>query len=490
MRYEQVQRAFYDSAWAILPDAYQTIQGIIQDRAAGIRLSDEELRERAEGKLYGANREGMLEGEFRNGYRLVRSDGEVAGVIALHGPIISRAGMFERMSGMTSPQDFAKAVRAAAIDSEVSQIILDIDSPGGTVSGTHDAAMAVREAAAAKPVTAVANDMAASAAYYIASQATSIVALPSAVIGSIGVIMAHKDITAAEQAIGIKTTVLRTGPRKAIGRSDESLTDETRSELQSHLESHFQVFLQAVADGRGLTPEEVRERYGDGNVFVGAEALEAGLVDELGTLSDTIAGLTSTEVEADGFEPVNAETGARDSPAAHKPPTPSLSEDEETTVSDNVTPTPEVEYDLPPQVRESLDRLEAAERRAQEAEARAAALESERQDTQFIEAARTYAHLPIQPEQFGPVLRQVSDTNPEAYAEITRVLNAAEEQLAQAKILSEVGANGEAPVNGSLGRLQAAAKRLQAADSLTSEEAFKRACRDNPELYDAYTRGE
>ena len=136
-----VTNAFYADAWAITPAMYDRLQEIISERANGFKPDLAEIEARIDGRTYGADPETETQ------------DGDVR-VIALHGVLISRAGMFDQMSGATTPQAFASLVRQAADDPAVATIVLDLDSPGGTVSGTQLAAEAVSYAAGKKKIVA------------------------------------------------------------------------------------------------------------------------------------------------------------------------------------------------------------------------------------------------------------------------------------------------------------------------------------------------
>lgn len=277
MKYANILAALYGSAWAIDPRALSVIEGVMEDHLSG-ELSDEEVGARASSRSYGSVK--------------AEETSESIRVIPLHGPIMNRAGAFSRMSGMTSPQHFAEAVRQATADPAVKHIVLDIDSPGGTVSGTATAAEAVRDARGVKPVIAVANDMMASAAYWIGSQATKIVGGAAATVGSVGVIWPHRDLTGAEAMVGQKTTYIRSSRDKALGQPFEPLSDEVRAFMQEEVDNIAQVFRAEVGAARGLDPEYIEKEW-SASTRLGEDALEVGMIDEIGTLETVIASLKS-----------------------------------------------------------------------------------------------------------------------------------------------------------------------------------------------------
>lgn len=214
--------------------------------------------------------------------------GESVAVISLHGPIINRIGGFwAELFGVVDPQEFAAQVRMAAADPSVREIILSIDSPGGTVAGTHAAAEAVRAAAQVKPVTAIAEGAVASAAYWIASQATSLTVDPTTAVGSIGVIGTHVDLTAAAEKAGVKVTYVRSVPGKALGQPYEPLSDSARADWQAEIDALHQQFVTAVETGRGTPLPEAAKT---GGVLIGHDAVAAGLADHVGTLASVVTG--------------------------------------------------------------------------------------------------------------------------------------------------------------------------------------------------------
>lgn len=208
--------------------------------------------------------------------------------IPVTGPIVRRAGFLSRLFGATSLDDLSRALAAAVADRAVDAIALLVDSPGGTVSGLSGAADLVYAARGVKPVVAHAAGTMASAAYWIGSAADRVIVEPAAVVGSIGVLMVHEDWSAADARIGIKTTYLTAGHYKALGNDAEPLSDEARAYFQQQLDHIYGLFVDAVARHRGVDAETVRTDMADGRVFIGEQAVAAGLADEVGTLETAI----------------------------------------------------------------------------------------------------------------------------------------------------------------------------------------------------------
>lgn len=175
----------------------------------------------------------------------------------------------------------ARTVTALVSDSEIGSIVLDIDSPGGQVTGTPEAADAIYAARIKKPVIAMVNPLAASAAYWIASQASEVVTVPSGDVGSIGVFMAHTDCSKFNEKQGVRITYIYDGEYKVEGNPDEPLSDQARAHYQSEVDAIGRQFRRAVARGRGVSVEKVESDFGKGRTMMAAAAKRAGLVDRI-----------------------------------------------------------------------------------------------------------------------------------------------------------------------------------------------------------------
>ena len=196
------------------------------------------------------------------------------------------------VSGGTSTQLAARDLRQALDDPEVQSIVLAIDSPGGTVDGTQTLADMVRSAANEKPIVSWASGTMASAAYWIGSAGLQVYAADRTTqVGSIGVVATHVDVSAAEAQKGVRTTEITAGKYKRVASAYAPLSEEGRKTLQDQVDYTYSVFVDAVAQNRGASVEQVLERMADGRVFLGDQAVEAGLVDGIATLDEVIAGM-------------------------------------------------------------------------------------------------------------------------------------------------------------------------------------------------------
>ncbi len=200
--------------------------------------------------------------------------------VSISGPIIRKPDIFARvLMGATDSEEIGAAIQEAASRPDIKAVFLDIDSPGGTVAGTPELAAAVSALDQKKPVYAFSSGLMASAAYWIASQARAIYATPSAQVGSIGVVQAVVDRSAAINAAGIKVEVFSVGKYKAMGAPGTPLTDDQRELIQSNLAEIAGEFHAAVlAKGRAIPPEAM-----EGQTFSGRQAQRhnlAGMVQD------------------------------------------------------------------------------------------------------------------------------------------------------------------------------------------------------------------
>jgi signal peptide peptidase SppA len=238
----------------------------------------------------------------RGNYRTYRvQDG--AALISIVGSLVNRGAWIGTSSGMVSYEGLAKQIGDAAADPKVHTILLDIDSPGGEATGMFTLAAKVREIAAQKPVIAVVNDMAASAAYGIASQATEVVVSPTSIVGSIGVVLTHLDRSGELAAKGIKPTLIYAGRHKVDGNPYGPLTDAVMGDLQAEVAKFYDQFVGLVAQGRGERLTEQNARATEARTFLGQDAVDRGLADRMASLDAVLASLhPATKAPAGGWQ--------------------------------------------------------------------------------------------------------------------------------------------------------------------------------------------
>jgi signal peptide peptidase SppA len=200
--------------------------------------------------------------------------------------------------GDTSTDEIGGMVDLAMESPEVGTIVLDIESPGGIVSGVHELWSKLMTAKESKPIVSVVNSMAASAAYYLASASTEIVATDGSLTGSIGTLSTHLDVSKLLDNEGIKATFIFAGKYKVEGNELEPLGDEAREEIQRIVDSYYGTFVGAVAQGRKVSEKRVREEFGEGRVFRAEQAVAMGLVDRVGTLESVLSGIAGKRSKA------------------------------------------------------------------------------------------------------------------------------------------------------------------------------------------------
>lgn len=224
-----------------------------------------------------------------------RPSGAVA-VLPVQGFISKRETFMTMLFGGASTELLGEQVRQFAADPAIKAIVLDIDSPGGTVGGVQALADDIFEARGKKPVIAVVNSLAASAAYWIASAASDIVVTLDGEVGSIGVFTLHVDQSRMLDAMGVTPTIIKAGKYKTEGNPFEPLSAEAEAAIQARVDDSYSAFVNAVARGRGVKAADVRSGYGEGRVVGAKEAIKLGMADRMGSLRDTLARLGVSNV--------------------------------------------------------------------------------------------------------------------------------------------------------------------------------------------------
>jgi protease-4 len=200
-----------------------------------------------------------------------------------------RVGLVRIEGLLTDSRSIVQDVKAMGEDAGVRAIVLRIDSPGGGVAASqeiYDEIVRVRDGG--KPIVVSMGSVAASGGYYVACPGDSILANPGTITGSIGVIMEFAQFEELFGKIGIGFDVIKSGEFKDIGSWSRQLTDEERALLQSTVDDIHAQFVETIAAEREMDPEAVR-RLADGRILSGRQALEAGLVDRLGSLQVALA---------------------------------------------------------------------------------------------------------------------------------------------------------------------------------------------------------
>ncbi len=186
-------------------------------------------------------------------------------------------------------QQIARRIKAVADKKEVKAILLDINTPGGSVGAVQEIYSAILRAKAEtrKPFVARFGDVSASGGYYVASACDKIIAEPGTITGSIGVIFSASSFAGLMNKVGMRNVVIKSGKFKDIGSPMRDMTPEERKLLQTLIDDSYGQFVAAVSDGRKMPVEEVKT-LADGRIYTGSQALNVKLVDKLGDLQDAL----------------------------------------------------------------------------------------------------------------------------------------------------------------------------------------------------------
>jgi signal peptide peptidase SppA len=270
-----VLRAFTETPWAILPSTLAVLDEIVSRHAAGEKLEAEEIQAR------------INNGAARPSERRI----DKVAILPLFGTIFPRANMMTDVSGATSAERFADNFANLVRDPDIGAIVIDVDSPGGAVHGVDELSRQIYEARGSKPIVAIANHQMASAAYWIASAADELVVSPSGEVGSIGVFAVHRDLSAAQEREGVKTTIISQGKYKVEGNPYQPLSEDARQSIQAKVDEYYEFFVDGVARNRNVTSDVVRSGFGEGRMVSARKAVDAGMADRVDTLSGVLKGL-------------------------------------------------------------------------------------------------------------------------------------------------------------------------------------------------------
>jgi signal peptide peptidase SppA len=259
--------------WALTAEAYETLVAI----ASREKVSAEELEQKLDSLAakVGKPLQNTRESYVRDG----------VAVVPVVGPIFRYASFFTRISGATSTQELALDFTAALEDPSVRGIVLEMNSPGGEVTGVNEFSKLVAGARGVKPVTAYVGGQAQSGGYWIAAAAERIVVDDTALLGSIGVVMTARDSSDSNRQAGVHEIVSSQSPHK---RSNPG-TEAGRGKLQAMVDSLADVFIASVAQNRGVDSTKVASDFGQGGSLVGAAAVAAGMADAVGSLEGLLA---------------------------------------------------------------------------------------------------------------------------------------------------------------------------------------------------------
>lgn len=295
--YLRIAAKVFDRPLMILPSQAQAVGDFLAARIHGGEAPAYEAKRKApaasrfEGESVGIG--DQEEGFWTEFYRRI---GSVA-LVTVEGELVNRGAWIGASSGLTSYEGVMAQLTRAANDEKVRNIVIDGDTPGGEAVGAMEFAAFIRKINGIKPVTTIANGMLASAGYAMAAGAGRIVTIPSGIVGSIGVVMLHLDQSARLAEAGVKPTLVFAGAHKVDGNPFEALPASVRDDLQAEVDGFYQQFIASVAVGRpGLSEAAIRAT--EARVYVGEDAVKAGLADGVSTLDELVAELNRSGARA------------------------------------------------------------------------------------------------------------------------------------------------------------------------------------------------
>lgn len=296
--------------WAVIPEKFTEIQEIYLRHMRGQALSSDALEQLRASSVI----KSKAKPEPPDPYQNVKG----VAVIDIAGVISKKMNLFSDISGGVSTQLIGQAVNQALADESIRAIVLNIDSPGGSVDGTQELARKIFSARSQKPIVAYTDGMMASAAYWIGAAAEQVyISGDTTEVGSIGVVATHVDVSKLEEARGVKTTEIVAGKFKRVASSYAPLSDMGRATIQEQVDHVYSVFVQDVAAFRGVSPEAVVKDMADGRIFLGRQAIEHGLVNGQRSLDAIITDLSSRRIQGGRMNGNTSDAPSTISQASH-----------------------------------------------------------------------------------------------------------------------------------------------------------------------------
>lgn len=221
-------------------------------------------------------------------------------VIPVHGVLTQRPSLFSMLGLGTSTRTISMQVQLALVDDSISAIVLDIDSSGGESYGVTELASELLAARRAKPIAAIANSMAASAAYWLAASCTEVYVTPGGEVGGIGAYTVHEDASKALERAGVNLTLISAGKYKTEGHPYGPLEADTQGFMQKRVDECAAMFVNDVARGRNVSATVVRDTFGQGRVLGAKQAKTAKMVDGICTLDQLVSDLARGKSSGSG----------------------------------------------------------------------------------------------------------------------------------------------------------------------------------------------
>lgn len=274
---------FLSTPWALMPERMSAFANVVARWYAGAPKAMED-------DSYGPSKSAY---EVRREAAARMSAGGVA-VVSCYGVIVQRAGMMTEWCGGTSTQQLVAWLRELERDESVQQVLMDFDTPGGSVYGVAEAGAEIRRIRAVKPIVGISNSLCASAGYWMGAQCTEFYVTPGGEAGSIGVWQAHQDWSKYMEEMGVDTTMLSAGKYKTEGHPYGPLSDDAKTFLLSRVEDYYRDFVGAVAKGRGVSVDQVRNGMGEGRVLGGDACVAEKMADGVMTFDEIMRKMQRT----------------------------------------------------------------------------------------------------------------------------------------------------------------------------------------------------
>lgn len=275
MRYMQVLLTFAGQMLAMDREKIVAIAAFLADQAGGEKYDLDEIEARI----------GRPAGQP---VATPRTSSPRVALLPVRGVMSNRIPANSSSSGF-SVEAFSQAFRGAIRDDRITAVVLDVNTPGGKVAGVPEMAKMIFDARGVKPIIAHVDETSASAGFWATSAAAETVITSSGMIGSVGVLYPHDDLSGALERKGVKTEIISAGRFKAEGNPLGPLDDDARAHRQSMVDKVYGRFVADLARNRGVSAAHVEKRFGEGRVVDAEAAVEAGMADSIGTLEDVLA---------------------------------------------------------------------------------------------------------------------------------------------------------------------------------------------------------
>lgn len=271
MKFPFLAQRVFNTPLAITPGKAEVIMAALAERLGVAKFYGED------GQLRDMRAFELMEEDSapERGYSVVAG----VAVIPVSGTLVNKLGTLQPFSGMTGYDGIRANLSMALADPAVKGVALDIESPGGEVSGCFDLADEIYAARGAKPIWSILSEYAFSAAYALASATDRIIVPRTGGCGSVGVICMHVDMSKALDKAGVAVTVVRYGKRKAEGNEVEPLTDDVLARIQADVDESGKLFVETVARNRNMTTAKVKDTEAD--TFLGAAGVKVGFADDV-----------------------------------------------------------------------------------------------------------------------------------------------------------------------------------------------------------------